>query len=384
MNILIAPDSFKGSLSAAEAAEAIRQGIRVVMPESETVSLPLADGGEGTVEALVTATHGRFITTKVTGPLGDPVEARWGVLGDDITAVIEMAAASGLPLVPPEKRNPLITTTYGTGELICAALEAGCTKLIIGIGGSATNDGGAGMAQALGAELLDAAGKPMGRGGAALANLDRIHIAGMEERLERLEVKVASDVGNPLCGPEGAAAIYGPQKGATPEMVKELDSALAHYAEIIARDLKVDVKDLPGAGAAGGLGAGLIAFLKGKIQSGAALVLDTISFEEYLAAADLVITGEGKIDSQLEFGKTLAGVGALARRYHTPVVAIAGAVDVDPERLTEMGISVAIPCVNSPMEETESVERAAELVQEATERIMRLLFLGRELAGSGR
>ena len=384
MNIIIAPDSFKGSLPAAEATEAIRQGIRAVMPEAETVSLPLADGGEGTVEALVAATRGRFIKTKVLGPLGDPVEARWGMLGDDVTAVIEMAAASGLTLVPPEKRNPLVTTTYGTGELIRAALDAGCSKLIIGIGGSATNDGGAGVAQALGARLLDAEGKPIGWGGGALANLEKIRIEGIDERLPRLEVKVGSDVSNPLCGPEGASAVYGPQKGATPEMVETLDKALAHYAEVIARDLKVDVKNRPGAGAAGGLGAGLMAFLNAKLHSGVVLVLEATGFEEYLESADLVITGEGKIDSQIHYGKALAGVGALAKRHGVPVVAVAGAIDVDPDRLAEMGIVAVMPCASGPMPEAESIQRAAELVQEATERIMRLVLVGRQIARAGR
>jgi len=379
MNIIIAPDSFKGSLSAAEATEAIRQGIRAVLPEAETVGLPLADGGEGTVEALVSATHGRFMTTKVTGPLGEPVEARWGILGDDVTAVIEMAAACGLPLVPAEKRNPLITTTYGTGELIRAALGAGCTKLVIGIGGSATNDGGAGMAQALGAELLDADGRPIGRGGEALARLEKIRTEHMDERLSRLQVKVASDVSNPLCGPEGASAIYGPQKGATPEMVELLEGALAHYAEIIERDLGIEVKDLAGAGAAGGLGAGLMAFLNAEMHRGVALVLETVGFEEYLAAADLVITGEGKIDFQTGFGKALAGVGALAKKHRVPVVAIAGAVEVGPEELSDLGISAAVAALSGPMGEAEAMARAAELVQETTERIMRLLLLGEKI-----
>jgi len=379
MNILIAPDSFKGSLSAADAVEAIRQGIRAIMPEAETVGLPLADGGEGTVEALVAATHGRFITTKVTGPLGDPVEARWGILGDDITGVIEMAAASGLPLVPPEKRNPLITTTFGTGQLILAALEAGCTKLIIGIGGSATNDGGAGMAQALGAELLDADGRPLARGGGALINLDKIRIDRMDSRLGRLEVKVASDVKNPLCGPEGAAAVFGPQKGATPEMVEQLDKALAHYAEVILRDLQLDVPNLSGAGAAGGLGAGLMVFLRAQLHRGVAIVLEAINFEEYLQAAHLVITGEGKLDSQTAFGKTLSGIGALAKKYDVPVVAIAGMIDIDAEELEELGISAAVTCLPGPMDENQAMANAAELVQDAAERVMQLIAVGAKL-----
>lgn len=379
MNILIAPDSFKGSLSAVEAMEAIKQGVKAILPDAETVSLPMADGGEGTVEALVTATRGQTRVTKVTGPLGEPVEAQWGILGDDVTAVIEMAAASGLPLVPEGRRNPLVTTTYGTGELIKAALDANCTKLIIGIGGSATNDGGAGMAQALGAELLDNSGRPIGRGGAALKSLDRIKLDGMDPRLSRLEVKIASDVSNPLCGPHGASAVYGPQKGASPETVEFLDQALAHYAEIVSRDIGIHVKDTMGAGAAGGLGAGLMAFLKAEMHRGVTLVLNAVGFDEYLQAADLVITGEGKIDSQIQFGKTLAGIGLLAQRYHVPVVAIGGAVDIDDETLQELGILVAEPCTTSPMTESNAMGLAAELVQDATERIMRLVVLGTKI-----
>ena len=379
MNIIIAPDSFKGSLPAVEAAEAIRQGIRAVMPTAETVGLPLADGGEGTAEALVTATQGRMLTAKVTGPMGEMVEASWGILGDDITGVIEMAAASGLPLVEPSRRNPLLATTYGTGELMRAALDAGCTKLIVGLGGSATNDGGAGMAQALGAELLDEQGRQIGRGGATLASLAKIKTGGMDERLKGLDVQVASDVDNPLCGPDGASAIYGPQKGATPEMVEHLDAALANYAEVVERDLKVEVKERPGAGAAGGLGAGLMAFLGAGMHRGVSLILEAINFEEYLAAADLVITGEGKLDAQVKFGKTLAGVGALAKRHNVPVVALAGNLDVDAEELQEIGITAVEPCVKGPTEEAEAMAKAAELVQEATERVMRLLAVGHGL-----
>jgi glycerate kinase len=240
------------------------------------------------------------------------------------------------------------------------------------------------MAQALGARLLDAEERQIGRGGAALADLDKIQTEGMDERLERLEVRVASDVSNPLCGPLGASAVYGPQKGATPEMVETLDKALDHYAEVIARDLKIKVKDAPGAGGAGGLGAGLMAFLKAKMQRGVALVLEAVNLEEYLEAADLVITGEGRIDSQMEFGKTLSGVGALAKRHGIPVVALAGAVDVAPEKLAEIGILAAIPCANGPASEADCMEHAAELLQEAAERIMRLLILGRGLAQRGR
>src|SRR5215467_753676 len=259
MRILIAPQSLKGSLTAAEAGQAIAQGVRAVYPQAEIEIVPVADGGEGTVQALVDATGGEIVQQKVTGPLGEPVLAFFGLLGDGRTAAIEMAASSGLPLVPPERRDPRITTTYGVGELILAALDRGRRHFIIGIGGSATNDGGAGMAQALGASLLTEDGKEIAPGGAALMTLERISTARFDARLQQCTIEVASDVNNPLCGPAGASAVYGPQKGATPAMVAQLDAALAHYSEIIERDLGQFVRDIPGAGAAGGLGAGLIA-----------------------------------------------------------------------------------------------------------------------------
>jgi glycerate 2-kinase len=376
MNIIIAPAAFKGSLSAVAVAEAIRQGVRAVVPTAETVGLPLADGGEGTVEALVTATRGHLVRSKVTGPLGEPVEAWWGILGDDITGVIEIAAASGLPLVPPELRNPLLTTTYGTGELIRAALDAGCTRLIIGLGGSATNDGGAGIVQALGGELLDDAGYPLGRGGQALLNLHSINLEMLDPRLQKAQILLASDVSNPLCGPQGAAAVYGPQKGATLEMVELLDKALQNYAAVIERELKLEIASVAGSGAAGGAGAGLMVFLNARLHRGISLVLETLQFEEYLQAADLIITGEGKIDTQIQYGKAIAGVGSLARRAGVPVVAVAGAVELDAESLEDFGISAALPCVNRPMAENEAMTHAAELVQETTERLMRLVLVG--------
>jgi glycerate kinase len=380
MNIIIAPTAFKGSLTATEAAEAIRQGVRAVLPTAETVGLPLADGGEGTVEALVTATRGHLVNTKVTGPLGQPVEAWWGILGDDITGVIELAAASGLTLLPPELRNPLLTTTYGVGELIRAALDTGCTRIIIGLGGSATNDGGAGIAQALGAELLDDADRPISRGGAALAKLAKIRLDKLDSRLQKVQVLLAADVSNPLYGPQGAAAIYGPQKGATPDMVEVLDKALQHYAEVIERELKLEIASVAGAGAAGGAGAGLMVFLNARLHRGITLVLETLRFEEYLQAADLVITGEGKIDTQIQYGKAVAGVGSLAKRVGVPVVAVAGAVELDGESLEEFGIAAALPCENRPMSEAEAMQNAPELVQEATERLMRLVLTGDKIS----
>jgi glycerate kinase len=383
MNIIVAPDSFKGSLSAVEAAVVIIQGVRALLPDAEIVSLPLADGGEGTVEALVTATRGRYLTATVKDPLGLPVEARFGVLGDDVTGVIEMAAASGLTLIPPDKRNPEITTTYGTGQLLLAAREAGCTRLIIGLGGSATNDGGAGMAQALGAHLLDAEGKELPPGGAALERLEKIVASGVDPRLANVTILIASDVSNPLCGPDGASAVYGPQKGATPEMVERLDRALAHYAEVIERDLRLQVRDLPGAGAAGGLGAGLVAFCRAEMRAGISVVLDALGFDDYLDYADLVITGEGKIDSQTAFGKALTGVGRMAKRHGVPVVALAGAVGEEAEQLQEFGLTTALGITPGPMPEEQAMAQAADLLQAATERALRLILIGREV-GDGR
>lgn len=298
MKIVVAPDSFKGSLTAIEVADGIEQGIREIFPEAEIVKIPMADGGDGTVQCLVNATGGKILREKVIDPLGEEVLASYGILGDKKTAVIEMAEASGLTLVSENKRNPLITTTYGTGQLIRAALNQGCRKMIIGIGGSATNDGGAGMVQALGAKLLDKEEKEIGFGGGELKKISRIDIRHMDKRLSDTKIVVASDVTNPLCGPKGASRVYGPQKGATPEMAVELDKSLAHFAKMIKRDLHKDVKNIPGAGAAGGLGASLMAFLNAELRPGIDIVIEVVRLEEAIKGADLVITGEGKIDSQ--------------------------------------------------------------------------------------
>jgi len=383
MNVIVAPDSFKGSLTALEAADAIVQGVRDVLPDAEIVSIPLADGGEGTVEALVRATEGKIAKAKVTGPMGEPVEAQFGLLGDDVTGVVEMAQAAGLFLVPPDKRNPLQATTYGVGQLMLAALDAGCTQLIVGLGGSATNDGGAGMAQALGVRLLGPEGREVGRGGAALKDLERIDISGLDPRIPRTTIYAASDVINPLCGPNGASAVYGPQKGASEEMVATLDKALWHYGGIISEQLQLEVRDLPGAGAAGGLGAGLVALAGAKIRSGPSLVLELLRFEEYLEAADLVLTGEGKIDRQIEFGKAISGVALLAEKHGVPVIALTGWLTEEDHKLAERGVAAVLPIAPGPIAEQEAMERAGELLQAGAERAMRLIVLGRQL-GDGR
>ena len=376
MRILIAPQSLKGSLTAAEAGKAIAQGVEAVYPEAEIDIVPVADGGEGTVQALVDATGGMMVEQTVTGPLGEPVVAFFGLLGDGHTAAIEMAAAAGLPLVPPERRDPRITTTFGVGELILAALEYGCRRFIIGIGGSATNDGGAGMAQALGVSLLTDEGKDIAQGGAALADLARISTEMMDVRLQTCTVDVACDVTNPLCGPTGASAIYGPQKGATPEMVAQLDAVLDHYAQVIERDLGLAVRDVPGAGAAGGLGAGLLAFLHATLRPGSQIVLEAVQLEERMRMADLVISGEGQLDSQTAYGKSVGAVAALAKRYKLPVLAIAGGLADNYSDIYKLGVDAIAVLPSGPMTLEYAMEHAASLARDATERALRILGLG--------
>jgi glycerate kinase len=376
MRILIAPQSLKGSLTAAEAGQAIAQGVQAVYPEAEIEIVPVADGGEGTVQALVDATGGKIIQQTVTGPLGEPVPAFFGLMGNGHTAAIEMAACAGLPLVPPERRDPRMTTTYGVGELILAALDHGSRHFIIGIGGSATNEGGAGMAQALGAELLTAQGTEIARGGTALTTLAHITTLTIDPRLQECTVEVACDVSNPLCGPTGASAVYGPQKGATPEMVVELDGALAHYAQIIEQDLGLAVRDIPGAGAAGGLGAGLMAFLHATLRPGARIVLEAVHLEEHMRTADLVITAEGQIDSQTAYGKSVGAVAGLAKRYGLPVLALAGSLGEHYQVVYELGVDAVAALPSSPMTLAYAMENAARLIREVAERACRLLQVG--------
>jgi glycerate 2-kinase len=379
MRIVIAPQSLKGSLTAAEAGQAIAEGTRAVYPEADIDIVPIADGGEGTVQALVDATRGAMVHQAVTGPLGEAVEAFFGVLGDGQTAVLEMAACAGLPLVPPSQRDPRITTTYGVGELILAALERGCRHFIIGIGGSATNDGGAGMAQALGASLVTVQGTPIERGGSALATLAHIEIASMDPRIQECSVDVACDVSNPLCGPRGASAVYGPQKGATPAMVAELDVALAHYAEVIQRDLGLAVADVPGAGAAGGLGAGLLTFLHATLRPGAQIVLEAVHLEEHLRGADLVITAEGQLDGQTVYGKSVGAVSSLAKRYNIPVLALAGGLGENYQVVYNLGVDAITVLPSGPMPLAYAMEHAAPLTSDATERAIRLLRIGMQM-----
>ena len=442
MKIVIAPQALKGSLDAIAVGAAIAAGANRATPwlieafgaPVEVVVIPVADGGEGTTRALVAATGGQLRTASVMGPLGESVMAEYGVLGcaptpgpspasgrgerrgegrrggkaghgaspgisdgalageaddaDDeatiarlsgVTAVVEMASAAGLPLVSPERRNPLDATTYGVGELIRLALDAGCAQIIVGLGGSATNDGGAGMAQALGARLLDADGAELPPGGAALARLARIDASGLAPRLSQTRLLVACDVANPLVGPEGASAVYGPQKGATPAMIAQLDAALARYAAIIQRDLGRDVGATPGAGAAGGLGAGLLAFTQARLIPGAQLVLGALDFAARVQGAQVVITAEGRLDGQTAYGKSVGAVAAMAHAAGAHVVALVGALAANDATLAALAIDVAAPIADGPLTLDESMERAADLLSATATRTLRLLALGARL-----
>ncbi len=369
MKIVIAPDSFKESLTALEVATEIEAGFRHIFPDAEYRKLPMADGGEGTVAAMIAATGGTLVEVGVTGPHGEPVAACYGLTGDGKTAVIEMSAASGLALVAPNRRNPLKTTTYGTGELIKAALDSGINHLIIGIGGSATNDGGAGMLQALGVRLLDQGGREIGFGGGELANLDRIDIDCIDTRLKSCRIEAACDVDNPLTGPKGASAVYGPQKGATPEMVTLLDDNLVHYAGLISRDLNVQVDSVPGAGAAGGMGAALLAFCGALLRPGIEIVMEAVGLDSAVQDADLVITGEGRIDSQSVHGKTPIGVARVAKRHGKPVIAIGGCLSSDVGAVYEHGIDAVFSVLSQTCTVDEALSHAAANVRAASRNI---------------
>ena len=376
LKVVIAPQGFKGNLTALQVSRAVDRGIRRVVPDVVTTLVPMADGGEGTTQALVDALGGDMVPVEVTDPVGGRVVAHWGFLSDEVTAVIEMAAASGLGLVPLEKRNPLLATTYGTGELIRDALGKGCRKFIIGIGGSATNDGGVGMAQALGVKLLDTSGMPVAFGGVALANLEHIDITTIDPRLAECDILLACDVDNPLCGPSGASCVYGPQKGATKDMVAQLDAALAHYADIIERDLGINIRDVPGAGAAGGLGAGLMVFLKARLLPGIEVVIQATGLVGRLEGADLVFTGEGRIDDQTACGKTPVGVARKAKEFGLPVIAIAGEIGDGYQAVYEQGIDAVFSIAPGPISFSQSVEMAETLTADVAERAMRLFICG--------
>lgn len=379
MKIIIAPDSFKESLTSLEVASAVEAGFKEVFPEATYQKLPIADGGEGTVESLVLATNGKITKAKVIGPLGNEVDSFYGVCGDKKTVVIEMAASSGLDLVPRDKRNPLITTTYGTGELIKLALDAGYRKFIIGVGGSATNDAGVGMLQALGVRLLDGELKDIGFGGASLANLSKIDVSGLDSRIFESTIEVACDVNNPLTGPNGASAIFGPQKGATPDMVKLLDSCLAHFAKIVKKDLGKEIDEQPGAGAAGGIGAALKGFLDAKLLPGVEIIIEQTKFRDLVKDATLVITGEGRIDGQSIFGKAPVGIAKVALEQNVPVIGIAGSLGSDVEVVKEHGIDAVFSVVNSPCSLQEALDNAQENVRLTAKNIAVVLKISKNL-----
>jgi glycerate 2-kinase len=376
MKIIIAPDSFKESLSSIEVARQIEAGFREIFPDAEIFKLPVADGGEGTVEALVAATGGEIRKVHVSGPLGTQVEAFYGVCGNGRTAVIEMAAASGLALVPTDRRNPFLTSSFGTGQLIRRVLDDGLRHLIIGIGGSATNDAGAGMLQALGVRLLDGQGQDLPAGGGALSRLTKIDISGLDTRLSDCIVEVACDVDNPLTGKRGASAVFGPQKGATPAMVAELDANLANFARRVERDLGRSIDTAPGAGAAGGMGGALMAFLEARLRPGIEIVLDAVDLKTLMRDADLVITGEGRIDGQSVFGKTPVGVARIARQQGVPVIALAGSLGPDAEDVLDCGIQALFSVVHGPCSLEEALATAAQNVRRSARHLAAVLLLG--------
>ena len=373
MKILIAPQSYKGSISAIKVAEAIKQGALNIFPDIKSLIIPVADGGDGTLETLVESTNGTIHNSNATGPLGNSIPVIWGTLGDSKTAIIEMARISGLALVPQNKRNPYYTTSYGLGEIIKEALDLGYRKFIIGIGGSATNDGGAGMAQALGAKLTDENKKPIDLGGLALNEITKIDISGIDPRINESEILVACDVNNPLCGPNGASFIYGPQKVASPEMVKTLDDALYHFGSQLIRDTGINIMEIEGSGAAGGIGGGMVGFLNAKLKPGIEIVLDSLDFDKSLKNVDLVITGEGQIDFQTVFSKAPIGVAKHAKKYNIPVIAICGSLGENYLDVHSHGIDAVIPIIPKPMDLKNASDNAYELIKNTSEQIFRIL-----------
>lgn len=372
MKIVIAPDSFKGSLTALKVAEAIQKGIKNVDENIETIIVPMADGGEGTVQALIDASGGKIIELTVHDPLFREIKSFYGIMGDGQTAVIEMSAASGLPLLKPSERNPLKTTSYGIGELIKDALKRGCKKFIIGLGGSATNDGGCGMAQALGVKFFDKDDNELGMGGGELSKIKSIDFSELDNRIMKAEFLAACDVDNPLCGEKGASEVYGRQKGASDDDVITLDKGLAHFAQIVKQQLNLDVKDVPGAGAAGGLGAGVMIFLQAKLERGIEIITKTTRLAEKMQGADLVITGEGQIDFQTAFGKTLYGVAQITQGKNIPLIVLAGSLGDGYKTLYGKGFDGIFSIIDKPMSLQDAIDNAALLLENAAENVTKL------------
>ncbi|MGB9679189.1 MAG: glycerate kinase [Thermoanaerobacteraceae bacterium] len=373
MQVLIAPDSFKGSLSSKEVAKAIEEGIKRVA-NITTLKIPIADGGEGTVEALIESIGGDIIHVEnIVDPLGKKIKSFYGILKNG-TAVIEIAASSGLYLVPVEKRNPLKTTTYGVGQLIKSALNKGCRKFIIGIGGSATNDAGVGMIQALGAKITDSEEKQIDYGGGQLHKIKNIDLTNLDKRIKESEFIAATDVLNPLYGENGASIIYGPQKGATKEISKILDNNLKYFSKLVAKTIGKDYSNIPGSGAAGGLGFALIAFLKAKLQPGVEIIIEATKLEEKIKNSDIIITGEGNTDYQTIFGKAPSGIAKLAQKHNKPVIILSGGLGKDYKKLYNIGITSLFSIVNRPMELNEAMKNAYNLIADSTEDIIRIIM----------
>ena len=378
LKIAVAPDSFKGSMTALEAAESIERGLRRELVNLSVRKIPTADGGDGTAQAIVDATKGRFVRAKTHDPLGRPIQARFGVTGNGRLAVIEMAVASGLVLLKPSERNPMHTTTRGTGDLLKAALRTGVRKILVGIGGSATNDGGMGMARALGVRFLEKNGREIPEGGGTLGKLARIDMTGRDPALDSVKVEVACDVDNPLTGPHGATRVYARQKGATPDMIRVLESDLTHLAHVVRKDLGVDVDRVAGAGAAGGLGAGLLAFLGAELRPGIDVVAETIRLPRRLAGCDLVITGEGRTDRQTVFGKAPMGVVREARNLGIPVIIISGSTGPGVERLLDHGVAAYFSALREPMGDEEICRRGPELLADCAAQVARVMTVNLE------
>lgn len=376
LSILVAPNAFKESLSAVDAARSMAKGVRRALPKAHVIEVPIADGGDGTLEAVISGTAGRILRARVTGPLGNKISAEYGITGDGKTAVIEMSRASGLALVPSARRNPMRTTSFGTGELIRAALDRGVRRILLGIGGSATVEGGIGALQALGVSFLDRRGKPVGHGGMGLLAIENIELNHLPSELKHIEILVACDVDNPLTGPKGAAAVFGPQKGATPAMVKQLDRGLARLAALITRRTGRDFVRIPGTGAAGGIAGSFLGLLGAKLRPGSELVFDLLKLDKILPQMDWVITGEGQIDFQTQFGKGPGMLAKLAARHGVPVVGIAGSVADDAGKLSRKGFTALFSITNRPVDLATAMREAPQMMERVTEQVARLIRAG--------
>ncbi|AXY61197.1 glycerate kinase [Acinetobacter sp. WCHAc010052] len=372
---VLAPDSFKESMTAVQACHAMQSGILKVIPDAEFIHVPMADGGEGTVDALVAARNGRKVAVEVSGPLvSQKIQTYFGLIENDQTAVIEMALANGIHLIEKSQRNPLFTSTFGTGEMISAALDLGVSKIIIGLGGSVTNDAGAGMAQALGVSFLNDHGQPVAVGGGQLNQVTQIDLSELDSRLKQTEIMIASDVNNPLCGENGASHVFAPQKGASPEMVETLDQNLKHFAALVESTLKIDQQNVAGAGAAGGLGFGLMAFAGATIRSGVEIVIEETQLADKIVQADYVLTGEGGIDFQTKFGKTPFGVAQVAKRFNTPVIALAGYVGEGIEELYDKGFTAIFGIVDGACDLQTALKNGEKNLERSCENIARLIL----------